>query len=74
VRTCVAIGTQIEATFQSAGFHQPAGWPRHQEDRRGRQPAQQADRGLAVAREDPVLALEGEPEPTCIASWPQKIA
>src|SRR6059058_2675413 len=28
--TWVAIGTQIEATFQSAGFHQPAGWPRHQ--------------------------------------------
>ena len=27
--TCVAIGTQIDATFQSAGFHQPAGWPRH---------------------------------------------
>src|SRR6476661_9950410 len=23
--TCVAIGTQIDATFQSAGFHQPAG-------------------------------------------------
>ena len=29
--TCVAIGTQIEATFQSRGSHQPAGWPRHQE-------------------------------------------
>src|SRR5581483_3173895 len=29
--TCVAIGTQIEATFQSSGFHQPAGCPRHQE-------------------------------------------
>ena len=28
--TCVAIGTQIEATRYSAGFHQPAGWPRHQ--------------------------------------------
>ena len=27
--TCVAIGTQIDATFQSAGFHQPDGWPRH---------------------------------------------
>src|SRR5207248_751062 len=26
---CVAIGTQIEATFQSAGLHQPDGWPRH---------------------------------------------
>ena len=31
VRHVVAIGTQIEATFQSAGFHQPDGWPRHQE-------------------------------------------
>ena len=29
--TCVAIGTQIDATFQSAGFHQPDGWPRHHE-------------------------------------------
>src|SRR5204862_3093600 len=29
--TCVPIGTQIDATFQSAGFHQPAGCPRHQE-------------------------------------------
>src|SRR5919197_2578852 len=29
--TCVPIGTQIEATFHSAGFHQPAGCPRHQE-------------------------------------------
>jgi hypothetical protein len=28
---CVAIGTQIEATLYSAGFHQPAGCPRHQE-------------------------------------------
>src|SRR5918911_3968439 len=27
--TCVPIGTQIEATFQSSGFHQPAGCPRH---------------------------------------------
>ena len=27
--TCVPIGTQIEATFQSAGFHHPAGCPRH---------------------------------------------
>src|SRR5919199_179528 len=27
--TCVPIGTQIDATFQSAGFHQPAGWPPH---------------------------------------------
>jgi hypothetical protein len=25
------MGTQIEATFQSSGFHQPAGWPRHHE-------------------------------------------
>jgi hypothetical protein len=29
--TCVPIGTQIEATFQSSGLHQPAGWPRHHE-------------------------------------------
>src|SRR3954453_21210070 len=29
--TCIAMGTQIEATFQSSGFHQPAGWPRHHE-------------------------------------------
>ena len=29
--TCVPIGTQIEATLWSAGFHQPAGWPRHHE-------------------------------------------
>src|SRR5439155_21947038 len=29
--TCVAIGTQIDATLNSSGFHQPAGWPRHQE-------------------------------------------
>src|SRR3954453_2295841 len=28
--TCVPIGTQIEATLNSAGFPQPAGWPRHQ--------------------------------------------
>ena len=27
--TCDPIGTQIEATLWSAGFHQPAGWPRH---------------------------------------------
>ncbi len=27
--TCVAIGTQIDATLNSAGFHQPSGWPRH---------------------------------------------
>src|SRR5437763_14613258 len=27
--TCVATGTQIDAMFQSAGFHQPDGWPRH---------------------------------------------
>src|SRR5919201_4752650 len=29
--TCVPIGTQIDATFHSSGFHQPAGCPRHQE-------------------------------------------
>src|SRR3954468_15114792 len=29
--TCVEMGTQIEATFQSSGFHQPVGWPRHHE-------------------------------------------
>ena len=29
--TCVPIGTQIDATFQSSGLHQPAGWPRHHE-------------------------------------------
>src|ERR671933_1268379 len=29
--TCVAIGTQIEATLYPGGFHQPAGWPRHHE-------------------------------------------
>ena len=28
---CVPIGTQIEATLYSAGFHQPAGCPRHHE-------------------------------------------
>src|SRR3954468_3078489 len=27
--TWVAIGTQIEAPSDSAGFHQPVGWPRH---------------------------------------------
>ena len=27
----VAIGTQIDATRHSSGFHQPAGWPRHHE-------------------------------------------
>ena len=27
--TCVAIGTQIDATFTSSGLHQPDGWPRH---------------------------------------------
>jgi hypothetical protein len=27
--TCVAIGTQIDATLTSSGFHQPEGWPRH---------------------------------------------
>jgi len=29
--TCVAMGTQIEATLYSSGFHHPAGCPRHQE-------------------------------------------
>src|SRR5919202_5938365 len=29
--TCVPIGTQIDATFQSDGFHQPDGCPRHHE-------------------------------------------
>jgi len=27
----VAMGTQIDATLYSVGFHQPAGWPRHHE-------------------------------------------
>src|SRR4029079_15078885 len=30
-RTWVASGTQIAATLESSGFHQPAGCPRHQE-------------------------------------------
>jgi hypothetical protein len=29
--TWVPIGTQIEATLKSSGFHQPAGCPRHHE-------------------------------------------
>ena len=57
--TCVAIGTQSDATLISSGFHQPDGWPRHhcRIVAAGR-PAQQADRRLAVAREDPVALLE----------------
>ena len=57
--TCVAIGTQIDATFTSSRAP-PAGRvaPPPLEDRRGRQPAQEPDRRLAVAREDPVAPLE----------------
>ena len=58
--TWVAMGTQSDATLDSRGFHQPAGWPRHQERIVDvGHAAEQADGRLAVAREDPVLPVEG---------------
>ena len=43
----------------SAGFHQPAGCPRHQDSTvDAGDAAEQADRRLAVARKDPVALLE----------------
>src|SRR5919204_2636550 len=73
--TCVPIGTQIEATFQSAGFHQPAGCPRHQEST--------VDAGMprsspiADSRYDGKIQSSSSSActaPACIASWFQKIA
>src|SRR5919199_4433808 len=73
--TCVAIGTQIDATFQSAGFHQPDGWPRHH----WRTVAGGIPRTspIALSRYDGKIqssSASAYVAPTWIASWFQKIA
>src|ERR687883_710773 len=73
--TCVPIGTQIDATFQSAGFHQPAGWPRHHDSTvAGGIPRSSP---IADSRYDGKIQSASSSAwnaPACIASWFQKIA
>jgi hypothetical protein len=72
---CVAIGTQIDATLKSFGFHHPAGWPRHQE--------RTVDTGMP--RRSPIAdsryagkiqsrSSSANTAPACMASWFQKMA
>src|SRR5919197_5631695 len=73
--TCVPIGTQIDATLYSSGFHQPAGWPRHQESTvAGGIPR---SRPIADSRYEGKIQSSSSSAwnaPACIASWFQKIA
>ena len=73
--TCVAIGTQIEATPKRCGFHQPAGCPRHQ--------ASTVEAGsplsspIADSRYDGKIqspSPRAAAAPAWIPSWPQAIA
>ena len=73
--TCVAIGTQIDATFQSAGFHQPDGWPRHHW--RIVSAGIPRTSPIADSRYDGKIqssSVSANVAPAWIASWFQKIA
>src|SRR3954451_4743046 len=73
--TWLAIGTEIEATFQSAEFHQPDGWPRHH--CRIVSAGSPRTRPIADSRYDGKIqssSVSANVAPAWIASWFQKIA